>query len=145
MNQQNEQLFSIISTESSILDDVILNQNDFRKAINQKNWQNLMITTSKINSLMDKFNQLDSERDKMMQNSSVNLFDEKFNQQFTILRGKLVKCRTENKALQDYLVITRKFVKKVIDTSLPQSTNKVYTKTGVVQKSPQSILVDALF
>ena len=49
------------------------------------------------------------------------------------------------KALQDYILITKNFVQKVIDSSLPQSTCKVYTKSGIVQKQPKSVVVNALF
>ena len=71
--------------------------------------------------------------------------DEKFIEFFTVLRGKLVKCRTENKALSDYISVTRNFVRKVIDNALPQTRNKVYTKSGIVQKQPQSVVVNTLF
>ena len=145
MNLNQTELISVLSKENSILDEVILNQQSFRKAVNSKNWQNLMSVSAKINSLMDNFNLLDEKRDFLMQNNADSALNEKINQILTILRGKLVKCRTENKALQDYILITKNFVQKVIDSSLPQSTCKVYTKSGIVQKQPKSVVVNALF
>ena len=62
------------------------------------------------------------------------------------VRGKLVRCRTENKALGDYINITRNFVQGVIDHSLPQTRSKVYSRNGnIIQKQPHSVVVNTLF
>jgi len=59
------------------------------------------------------------------------------------MRSKLTKSKVENQALSKYLSITRGFVQGVIDTVIPQ--NKVYTKKGVVQSQPQSVVLNELF
>ena len=135
MNQSVNPLLSILSEENKILDEVILNQVSFRQAVTQKNWQMLMSLSSSIGKLMDTFNSLDEKREELMQDKMESFEkDEKFIEFFTVLRGKLVKCRTENKALSDYISVTRNFVR-----------NKVYTKSGIVQKQPQSVVVNTLF
>ena len=146
MNQSVNPLLSILSEENKILDEVILNQVSFRQAVTQKNWKMLMSLSSSIGKLMDTFNSLDEKREELMQDKMESFEkDEKFIEFFTVLRGKLVKCRTENKALSDYISVTRNFVRKVIDNALPQTRNKVYTKSGIVQKQPQSVVVNTLF
>lgn len=141
----------ILLKEDSVLSDVIASQAELRAAVNAKDWTNLMKVVSDINLEMDKFNRLDDEREsflraeKGMAAGSAD-FDKDTNELFARVRGKLVRCRTENKALGDFINITRNFVQKIIDTALPQSRVKVYGKYGsFVQKQPDSVVVNTLF
>lgn len=143
MVSEKSELFKVLTEENVVLDEVIQNQVELRKSVNEKDWTSLMTVISKINILMDKFNRLDEKRDQI--SASLENLDAECNNLLTVVRGKLVKCRTENKALSDYITITRNFVQKIINTALPQSTNKVYTRTGVVQRQPSSVVVDTLF
>mgnify|MGYP006974640767 FL=1 len=64
----------------------------------------------------------------------------------SIVRGKLVKSRTENKVLSEYINITKGFVQSIIDNALPQSRNKLYSRNGnIIQSQPQSVVVNTLF
>lgn len=141
----------ILLKEDSVLSDVIASQAELRAAVNAKDWTNLMKVVSDINLEMDKFNRLDDERENFLKaEKGIAVgsadFDKDTNELLARVRGKLVRCRTENKALGDFINITRNFVQKIIDTALPQSRVKVYGKCGCfVQKQPDSVVVNTLF
>ncbi len=145
----------ILLKEDAVLSDVIASQAELRAAINAKEWTNLMKVVSNINLEMDKFNRLDEERENFLKaagvggsaDSAVSAdFDKETGEVLARVRGKLVRCRTENKALGDFINITRNFVQKIIETALPQSRTKVYGKGGgFIQKQPDSVVVNTLF
>jgi len=142
----------ILLKEDSVLSDVIASQAELRAAINEKNWTNLMKVVSEINLEMDKFNRLDEERENFLKSENGRMaagsagLGKETDELLAKVRGKLVRCRTENKALADFINITRNFVQKVIETALPQSRTKVYGKGGgFVQKQPDSVVVNTLF
>lgn len=137
-------IYDILKEQSLTLDTVIVKQQDLRFAINNKNWSDLMTVISEINLLMDKFNQLDEERSKYVTKEDFNNAD--FSSLLSEVRGKLVRTRTENKVLTEYINITRNFVQSVIDNVLPQGRTKIYSNKGsVVQNQPQSIIVNTLY
>ncbi len=141
----------ILLQEDAVLSDVIASQAELRAAVNAKDWTNLMKVVSDINLEMDKFNHLDDERENFLKAEKDGMsgsadFDRETNELLAKVRGKLVRCRTENKALGDFINITRNFVQKIIETALPQSRTKVYGKGGgFVQKQPDSVVVNTLF
>lgn len=134
---------NILEKENSLLDEVLVLQQDLRNAVNEKDWTKLMSVISSINLKMDSFNHLDEDREKYAASQKddseiLNLLSE--------VRGKLVRTRTENKALGDYINITRNFVQGIIDTALPQSRAKVYSRSGsIVRNQPQSVVVNQLY
>ena len=141
----------ILLQEDAVLSDVIASQAELRTAVNAKDWTNLMKVVSDINLEMDKFTHLDDERETFLKAEKGGRggsadFDRETNELLAKVRGKLVRCRTENKALGDFINITRIFVQKIIETALPQSRTKVYGKGGgFVQKQPDSVVVNTLF
>lgn len=144
---ETKNYMEILEQEDSALSNVIDFQKKLRSSVSEKNWTFLMKVVSDINLEMDKFNQLDEKRNQIVTaNGKDFLSNSDVSALLLKVRGKLVRCRTENKALGDYINITRGFVKKVIDTSLPQSRSKLYGKTGVfVQNQPKSVVVDTVF
>ncbi len=142
----------ILLKEDAVLSEVIESQAELRAAVNAKEWTNLMKVVSDINLEMDRFNRLDEERENFLKAEfdgetagSVD-FDKETGEILARVRGKLVRCRTENKALGDFINITRNFVQKIIETALPQSRSRVYGKCGgFVQKQPDSVVVNTLF
>lgn len=142
----------ILLKEDAVLSDVIASQAELRAAINAKEWTDLMKVVSDINLEMDKFNRLDEERENFLkaefggETAGSADFDKETGEILARVRGKLVRCRTENKALGDFINITRNFVQKIIETALPQSRSKVYGKCGgFIQKQPDSVVVNTLF
>lgn len=144
MNEKKLSYKEILAEESEILSKVISAQSDLRCAVNNKDWPQLMKVISEINLSMDSFNRLDEEREEAAVNAGSD--DMEAQALLSEVRGKLVRCRTENKALGDYINITRNFVQGVIDTAVPGNRAKVYGKNGFVKKEqPSSVVVNTLF
>lgn len=134
----------ILSQEDEVLSSVISLQSELRFAVKNKDWAELMKVISDINLSMDKFNNLDAQREAAVVYAKTDEIETK-----TLLaevRGKLVRVRAENKALSEYINITRNFVRGIIDSALPQSRAKVYGRSGkILQTQPDSVVVNTLF
>jgi hypothetical protein len=143
MTENVDRYKEVLKEEKEILEKVFSAQQFVRKSINDKDWTGLMKFMSEVNILMDKFNRLDEEREALAGNIASD--DSESAAMLTEVRGLLVKCRAENKALSDYINITRNFVKGIIDNALPQSKAKVYSRNGnIVQSQPHSVVLNAL-
>lgn len=141
MKESKSTYREILEQEDVILSEVLELQKSLREAVNKKDWSMLMKVISSINLKMDKFNSLDEERE-----SSARFIDDKTcDELLCTVRGKLVRLRTENKVLTEYIDITRKFVRSVINAT-PQSRAKVYGRDGLFsQEQPHSVVVNALY
>ncbi len=144
MENVNTRIIEVLNEQNSILDVVLTKQQELRNSVNEKNWTNLMTVISEINLSMDKFNKLDEEREEITTVEDVANIE--YKRILSTVRGKLVKSRTENKVLSEYINITKGFVQSIIDNALPQSRNKLYSRNGnIIQSQPQSVVVNTLF
>ena len=144
MENVNTRIIEVLNEQNSILDVVLTKQQELRNSVNEKNWTNLMTVISEINLSMDKFNKLDEEREEITTAEDVS--NSEYKRILSTVRGKLVKSRTENKVLSEYINITKGFVQSIIDNALPQSRNKLYSRNGnIIQSQPQSVVVNTLF
>lgn len=139
---ENEYI-EILLEENKVLSEVLENQALLRKTVNDKDWSNLLDVISRINLLMDSFNILDEKREKIASGKKNDSEEEK--KLLSEAKSKLLRLRSENKALSEYIDITRGFVRKTIDEALPQSKNKLYTKKGYSVHQPESVVVNTLF
>ena len=134
----------VLVSENKLISDVLCRQQALRDAVNNKDWTALMDAAGDVNEMMDAFNELDKEREALALGGLQE--DAETYGLLAEIRGKLVKSRIENKALSDYISITREFVKGIIDTAVPQSRNRLYSRNGyVVQPQPESVVVNTLF
>lgn len=134
----------ILNQEDEVLSSVISLQNELRCAVKNKDWAELMKVISDINLSMDKFNNLDEQREAAAVYAKSDEIETKA--LLAKVRGKLVRVRAENKALSEYINITRNFVRGIIDSALPQSRAKVYGRSGkILQTQPDSVVVNTLF
>lgn len=134
----------VLVSENKLISDVLCRQQALRDAVNNKDWTALMDAAGDVNEMMDAFNELDKEREELALGGLQE--DAEIYGLLAEIRGKLVKSRIENKALSDYISITREFVKGIIDTAVPQSRNRLYSRNGyVVQPQPESVVVNTLF
>ena len=134
----------VLVSENKLISDVLCRQQALRDAVNNKDWTALMDAAGDVNEMMDAFNELDKEREELALGGLQE--DAETYGLLAEIRGKLVKSRIENKALADYISITREFVKGIIDTAVPQSRNRLYSRIGyVVQPQPESVVVNTLF
>lgn len=144
MENVNTRIIEVLNEQNSILDVVLTKQQELRNSVNEKNWTNLMTVISEINLSMDKFNKLDEEREEITTTEDIS--NSEYKRILSMVRGKLVKSRTENKVLSEYINITKVFVQSIIDNALPQSRNKLYSRNGnIIQSHPQSVVVNTLF
>ena len=144
METVNTRIIEVLNEQNSILDVVLTKQQELRNSVNEKNWTNLMTVISEINLSMDKFNKLDEEREEITTTEDIS--NSEYKRILSMVRGKLVKSRTENKVLSEYINITKGFVQSIIDNALPQSRNKLYSRNGnIIQSQPQSVVVNTLF
>ena len=134
----------VLVSENKLISDVLCRQQALRDAVNNKDWTALMDAAGDVNEMMDAFNELDKEREELALGGLQE--DAETHGLLAEIRGKLVKSRIENKALADYISITREFVKGIIDMAVPQSRNRLYSRNGyVVQPQPESVVVNTLF
>ena len=134
----------VLVSENKLISDLLCRQQALRDAVNNKDWTALMDAAGDVNEMMDAFNELDKEREELALGGLQE--DAETYGLLAEIRGKLVKSRIENKALADYISITREFVKGIIDTAVPQSRNRLYSRNGyVVQPQPESVVVNTLF
>ena len=134
----------VLVSENKLISDVLCRQQALRDSVNNKDWTALMDAAGDVNEMMDAFNELDKEREELALGGLQE--DAETYGLLAEIRGKLVKSRIENKALADYISITREFVKGIIDTAVPHSRNRLYSRNGyVVQPQPESVVVNTLF
>ena len=135
----------ILENEERILDELVKAQNQLRKAVTEKNWENLTKIINTINNVSENFMEVDAQREDMqdmMKMDEVKPYFERLGN----MRNKLLKCKIENQALSQYVNITKNFIQGVVDNALPQSRNKVYSKSGkIVQPQPQSVVLNMDF
>ncbi len=139
----NRDYAEVLEKEDKVISEVLVEQNRLREAVIEKDWIELVDVTARLNFLMDSFNELDAERESLA--SEKKSYSEEENNLLALVRGKLVQCRSENKALGDYIDITKGFVQKTIDEALPQSKNRLYSKKGYIVQQPESVVVNTLF
>ena len=144
MENVNTRIIEVLNEQNSILDVVLTKQQELRNSVKEKNWTYLMTVISEINLSMDKFNKLDEEREEITTTEDIS--NSEYKRILSMVRGKLVKSRTENKVLREYIKITKGFVQSIIDNALPQSRNKLNSRNGnIIQSQPQSVVVNTLF
>ena len=143
--KKNNEFEEVLEQEEKILDELVKNQNLLRKAVTEKNWENLTKIINNINSISGSFVEVDTEREviqDMMKLDEVKPYFERLGN----MRSKLLKCKIENQALSKYVNITKNFIQGVVEDALPQSGNKVYSKSGkIVQPQPQSVVLNMDF
>lgn len=145
MENKVSEFESILESEEKILDDLVVSQSALRKAVTDKNWENLTKVINKINTLSNDFMDVDAKRETVQDSMKITELKPYF-ERLGEMRSKLLKCKIENQALSKYVNITKNFIQGVMNESLPQSRNKVYSKRGkVVQPQPQSVVVDLNF
>ncbi|MFC2602752.1 MAG: hypothetical protein ACFNX0_02435 [Treponema sp.] len=131
----------ILIEERDVLSNIIDRQNELRKAVKEKDWTKLMDIISAVNVAMDKFTALDEKRESLSRDiNSGECFD-----LLCEVRGKLLKCRVENNALNQYVGTASRFVRGIVNEALPQSRPRLYSHRGrLVQAQPKSIVVNTL-
>lgn len=142
MNSLVAEFSLILKNEDKILDELKDKQSLMRRALTEKNWDELLKCMDSVNALFADFQEFDVRRDEIQQQLDRDEL-KPFFESLASMRSKLLKCRVENQVISNYVNVTRKFISEVVEKALPQSRNKNYTKTGVLtQPQTSSVLVD---
>lgn len=142
MNSLVAEFSLILKNEDKILDELKDKQSLMRRALTEKNWDELLKCMDSVNALFADFQEFDVRRDEIQQQLGRDEL-KPFFESLASMRSKLLKCRVENQVISNYVNVTRKFISEVVEKALPQSRNKNYTKTGVLtQPQTSSVLVD---
>ena len=141
-NGPNKEFTEILNNEKFILDNITAKQIDLRKVVTKKDWDAFVPLINELNSLADRFQQVDTKRDKIQASMSREAL-EPYKELLASLRDKLLKCKIETKVIEVYVSTTREFISTVVQEAIPRERNKNYTKQGkITDARKSSILLD---
>ena len=128
----------ILEKEKNLISEISGTQKDLRKAVMSKSWDELSVYVNILNDSSSSFQKLDAEREAVQKELTSEEL-QPFAKKLTLLRSKLSQSKIENKALCDYISITRGFLDGVIEQASP----KTYSRYGqIVQKQPVSVVLN---
>lgn len=142
MEEMLNEFSTILAEEENTLDKLAEKQLLLRKAIVEKNWEDLLELMSEVNSISDSFQHFDIRRDEIQEQLKSDELKPYF-ERLSRMRTKLLKCKVENQVISNYVNVTRDFIAEVINKALPKTHNQNYTKQGTItQPQTASVLVD---
>ena len=71
MENKVSEFESILESEERILDDLVVSQSALRKAVTDKNWENLTKVINKINTLSNDFMDVDAKRETVQDSMKI--------------------------------------------------------------------------
>ncbi|MGI5106588.1 hypothetical protein H0R94_06040 [Treponema socranskii] len=135
----------LLLRENEILDRMLERQSALRTAVLQKKWDGVLESISAITKLTEGFEEAEKARNAL----STGGKDEAKKAMLPLLtqvRGKLVKSKTANRTLGNYIAVARDFIQSVLDEAFPQSGATVYSKAGKIMRAkPSSVVVNTLY
>ncbi|MGI0530357.1 hypothetical protein [Treponema socranskii] len=135
----------LLLRENEILDCMLERQSALRTAVLQKKWDGVLESISAITKLTEGFEEAEKARNAL----STGGKDEAKKAMLPLLtqvRGKLVRSKTANKTLGNYIAVARDFIQSVLDEAFPQSGATVYSKAGKIMRAkPSSVVVNTLY
>ena len=135
----------LLLRENEILDGMLAQQSALRTAVLQKKWDGVLESISAITKLTEAFEETEKARNALSDARS----DEAKKASLPLLtqvRGKLVKSKTANKTLGNYIAVAKDFIQSVLDEAFPQSGATVYSKAGKIMRAkPSSVVVNTLY
>ena len=135
----------LLLRENEILDRMLALQSALRAAVLQKKWDGVLESISSITRLTEAFEETEKARNALSDAQS----DEAKKATLPLLtqvRGKLVKSKTANKTLGNYIAVARDFIQSVLDEAFPHSGATVYSKAGKIMRAkPSSVVVNTLY
>ncbi|MGI5092508.1 hypothetical protein [Treponema socranskii] len=135
----------LLLRENEILDCMLERQSALRTAVLQKKWDGVLESISAITKLTEGFEEAEKARNAL----STGGKDEAKKAMLPLLtqvRGKLVRSKTANRTLGNYIAVARDFIQSVLDEAFPQSGATVYSKAGKIMRAkPSSVVVNTLY
>ncbi len=137
-------LIEVMQQESDLLDKILNQQTVLHNCVRDKDWNSLNKNIDCLQEFSDQFVELEEKREELCKLVDVRT-DSDFSAFISLVRGKLQKSKIENRALNDYISTTRKFLQGVFDSVVPQRRNVTYSKKGeIVRPEVSSIILNKL-
>ncbi len=141
--EKKNELIQVIQDENILLDKILNQQNLLHECVKEKNWDKLNENIENLQNLSDRFSELEEKRAELAE--SVGKDDAEIRPVLSEVRGKLQRSKIENKALNEYISTTRKFLQGVFDSVVPQRRNKRYSEKGeIIKPELSSVVVNQL-
>lgn len=137
--EKKQKLVKVMQEENSLLDKILSQQTVLHDCVREKDWEKLNSNIENLQNLSDKFAELEEKRSAL--SVEVGKDDAEVRPVLSEVRGKLQRSKIENKALNEYISTTRKFLQGVFDSVVPQRRNKRYSDKGEIIKPELSSLV----
>ena len=135
----------LLMRENEILDSMLERQSALRAAVLQKKWDGVLESISAITKLTEAFEKTETARNAIAEAQSKESL-KTVSPLLTQVRGKLVKSKTANKTLGNYIAVARDFIQSVLDEAFPQSGATVYSKAGKIMRAkPSSVVINTLY
>ena len=138
-----EDFKEILVKENGVLDALLEKQAALHAAVITKNWISLEDDMECIQDLSEKFSALDQKRESLSAKKLEISEEEK-----TLLlglHGKLLKSKIENQTLNTYITATNNFVQGILDNAVPNRRNVLYSKSGIVKRDSNSVVLNRVF
>lgn len=137
--EKKQELISVMQEENALLDKILSVQTVLHNCVKEKNWEELNKNIEDLQNLSDKFVELEEKRTELSE--QVGKDDAEVRPVLSEVRGKLQRSKIENRALNEYISTTRKFLQGVFDEVVPQRRNKRYSSKGEIVKPELSSVV----
>ena len=135
-----QKLLAVMEKESRLLDVILEQQSLVHDKVRSKDWNDIEATMDKLQALSDDFVELEMDRSRL--SDGINLASEAdLSPVLRTVRGKLLKSKVENKALNEYIKTTRKFLQGVFDSVVPQRRSTLYGRSGQIIRPEMSSIV----
>lgn len=137
--EKKQELIGVMQEENALLDKILSAQTVLHNCVKEKNWEELNKNIEDLQNLSDKFAELEEKRTELA--DQVGKDDAEVRPVLSEVRGKLQRSKIENRALNEYISTTRKFLQGVFDEVVPQRRNKRYSDKGEIIKPELSSVV----
>lgn len=137
--EKKQKLIKVMQEENALLDKILKAQTVLHNCVKEKNWEELNKNIEDLQNLSDKFVELEEKRTELAE--QVGKDDAEVRPVLSEVRGKLQRSKIENRALNEYISTTRKFLQGVFDEVVPQRRNKRYSNKGEIVKPELSSVV----
>lgn len=137
--EKKQKLIGVMQEENALLDKILSVQTVLHNCVKEKNWEELNKNIEDLQNLSDKFVELEEKRTELSE--QVGKDDAEVRPVLSEVRGKLQRSKIENRALNEYISTTRKFLQGVFDEVVPQRRNKRYSSKGEIVKPELSSVV----
>ena len=135
-------LIEVMQRENALLDRILEAQNEIHDRVRRKDWEGLSERLDALEALSVEFEDLEVDRTTLSELVDIRI-DEDFSDVLRDVRGKLERSKIENRALNEYVTVTRRFLEGVLDSAVQHDRNVLYSKSGkVVHPKPSGIALD---